>query len=133
MTPSLPESSELEWREGGCHCGAVRFRVRSGATAWRCNCSMCVRRADLQLIVPASDFELLRGAEALVEYRFNTRVAVHRFCGVCGIHPFNAPRSHPASVAVNARCIDVIELGALEIEDFDGQNWERSMDALRAG
>jgi hypothetical protein len=119
--------SAEEWFEGGCHCGAVRFRVRIvERSTWRCNCSMCIRRADLQLIVPPSHFELVRGGEALREYRFNTGVAVHRFCGTCGIHPYNTPRSNPDCVAVNARCLDAGPDG-LAIEDFDGQNWEQSM------
>ena len=116
------------WRDGGCHCGAVRFRVRvSTGAAIRCNCSICSRRADLQLIVPLSDFELVRGEEELGVYRFNTRVARHCFCRTCGIHPFNTPRSDPDCVAVNARCIDGYVDGDFEIEDFDGQHWEQSM------
>jgi hypothetical protein len=114
--------------EGGCHCGAVRFRVHSQARElWRCNCSMCSKRGDLQLIVPEAEFELLSGAEQLVVYQFNKRVAKHRFCRVCGIHSFNTPRSNPDCVAVNVRCLDAEPAEGWSVEDFDGQNWERSM------
>jgi hypothetical protein len=112
----------------------VRFRVRvAERTAVRCNCSMCAKRADLQLIVPEADFELLRGGDALRVYQFNTRVAIHRFCGTCGIHPFNTPRSNPDCVAVNIRCLDDDEGATFELEEFDGQNWERSMGQLDSG
>lgn len=117
---------------GSCHCGAVRFRVRAeGRTLVRCNCSICAKRADLQLIVPEADFELLCGADQLAVYEFNTRIAKHRFCRVCGIHAFNTPRSNPDSVAVNARCIDAPPAEGWAIEDFDGQNWEQSIHQLR--
>lgn len=126
-------SMTLEWREGGCHCGAVRFRVRSPSDrVVSCNCSMCAKRADLQLIVPSVDFEILRGESDLAEYRFNTGRARHRFCRVCGIHPFNTPRSNPDGVAVNVRCLDRTPASGWRVETFDGENWERSIGQLRA-
>lgn len=118
--------------EGGCHCGAVRFRVRvDSLDAVACNCSLCHKRGDLQLIVSADRFELLAGEGALVTYRFDTGTARHRFCGVCGIHAFNHPRSHPEGVAVNARCLDRDVLERLRVEPFDGRNWEQSIERLR--
>jgi hypothetical protein len=115
--------------EGGCHCGAVRFRVTTAAReALDCNCSICSKKGFLHLIVPAASFELLRGAEALVTYRFNTGVAVHRFCRTCGIHPFYTPRSHPDGVDVNVRCLDDDAAAAFSIAPFDGRDWERSAE-----
>jgi hypothetical protein len=120
--------------EGGCHCGAVRFRVTLTALrALECNCSICRRKATLHLIVPRERFELLCGQDALSTYTFGTHVARHHFCRVCGVSPFYVPRSHPEGVDVNARCLDV-DLGArLRVEPFDGIHWERSAAALRRG
>ena len=118
--------------EGGCHCGAVRFQVTlRGGELLDCNCSVCRRKGFLHLIVPPEDFTLLSGAEALVEYRFNTRVAVHRFCRVCGVHPFYTPRSHPDQVDVNARCLDGGLPAELPLRTFDGQRWEESVGEIR--
>lgn len=118
--------------EGGCHCGAVRFQVTlRGGELLDCNCSVCRRKGFLHLIVPPEDFTLLSGAEALVEYRFNTRVAVHRFCRVCGVHPFYTPRSHPDQVDVNARCLDGGLPAGLPLRTFDGQRWEESVGEIR--
>ena len=118
--------------EGGCHCGAVRFRVRLASfDALECNCSICRRRGDLQLVVSDDCFELLTGEDALSEYRFHTGTARHRFCRICGIHAFNHPRSHPDSVAVNARCLDDDVLSELRTEAFDGEHWEESIRQLR--
>jgi hypothetical protein len=124
-------NDEPNWYDGGCHCGRVRFRVRLGSDhAMACNCSICDKKGFINVIVEAGDFELLRGDEFLSSYRFNTETAEHRFCRVCGIHPFSRPRSHPGAYDVNARCLDR-GYDWLTITPFDGQNWEASVDAIR--
>jgi hypothetical protein len=119
-----------ETHEGGCHCGRVRFRVSaaiSGIT--ECNCSICTKKGFLHWIVSPAAFELLRGADALAEYRFNTGTARHLFCRSCGIHPFYIPRSDPDKVDVNLRCLDDIDLAQATIKRFDGRHWEAAMKA----
>jgi hypothetical protein len=117
---------------GGCHCGAVRFEARAPAavTVQRCNCSICAKTAFLHLIVPGADFTLLRGAEALTTYTFNTGVAQHTFCRHCGVKSFYVPRSNPDGFSVNLRCIDEGTIERVLLEDFDGRNWERSGASL---
>lgn len=112
---------------GGCHCGDVRFEVRTAARprVQRCNCSMCRLTGYEHLIVAASDFRLLQGADALMTYTFNTGVARHLFCRRCGIKSFYVPRSNPDGYSVNLRCLDAGTLTAIDYEDFDGQNWEQ--------
>jgi hypothetical protein len=118
--------------EGGCHCGAVRFRVAvERYEALECNCSMCARKGNLHLIVPRDRFTLLQGAEALATYRFNTGVAQHTFCTTCGIHPFYTPRSHPDAVDVNVRCLDGDAVTRFRIVQFDGRNWEANVEGIR--
>ncbi|MEL7245291.1 MAG: GFA family protein, partial [Cyanobacteria bacterium J06573_2] len=59
--------------EGGCHCGAVRFRVVvDNKKADDCNCSICTKKGFLHLIVPQNQFTLLKGEENLATYTFNT-------------------------------------------------------------
>jgi len=124
--------SEPVTYEGGCHCGGVRFRVRvTEHEAVECNCSICTKKGILHLIVEPDAFELLAGRELLTAYRFNTGVARHTFCRVCGIHPFYTPRSHPNSVDVNVRCLDGDALGRFRIRPFDGRNWEEAIKAER--
>jgi len=118
--------------EGGCHCGAVRFRVRVASyEAVECNCSICKMKGFLHLIVPPEDFELTSGEADLQTYEFNTRVAKHRFCRHCGNHPFYTPRSHPDRVDVNVRCLDGNQQDRFRIVPFDGQHWEESIHQLR--
>jgi hypothetical protein len=106
---------------GGCHCGRVRFEVDAPAQlqALECNCSICRMTGFVHLIVPASRFRLLAGEDALVDYRFNTGAARHRFCRHCGIKSFYIPRSHPDGVDVNVRCLDPGTVGACTVTAFD--------------
>jgi hypothetical protein len=120
---------------GACHCGRITFEVEADLeeeTILECNCSICRKKGFLHLIVPPERFELLSGADLLREYRFHTETAIHRFCEVCGIHPFYSPRSHPEHVDVNVRCLDGVDVEQLEIERFDGRNWESSVDEIRS-
>ena len=56
----MSEAGSGEWFEGGCHCGAVRFRVRAAERRHLvCNCSICAKKGMLGLIVPEADFELV--------------------------------------------------------------------------
>jgi uncharacterized protein (DUF1330 family) len=114
--------------EGGCHCGRVRFRVRGEPTGvTECNCSICAKKGFLHWIVAAGHFELLKGADDLVTYEFNTGTAKHRHCRHCGIHSFYVPRSDPDKIDVNVRCLDGVDPATLSIAPFDGQNWEAAM------
>lgn len=125
-----------EWTsyEGGCHCGAVRFRVRIRPEEHRvsdCNCSVCRKKGFLHLIVPPEQFTLLTGEDALSTYTFNTGIAKHTFCRNCGIHAFYRPRSHPNWFDVNVRCLEGDILCRFQIEPFDGVNWEDNVHQLQ--
>ena len=114
--------------QGGCHCGRVRFRVTADLTrVTECNCSICTKKGILHLIVPPEQFELLSGQDDLATYEFNTRTAKHKFCRVCGIHPFYVPRSDPDKIDVNVRCLDDVDVALLSPKAFDGRNWEAAM------
>jgi hypothetical protein len=118
---------------GGCHCGAVAFEVEapSQVTVRECNCSICRMTGFLHLIVPRSRFRLLRGAEALTEYRFNTGTARHLFCRHCGVKSFYVPRSNPDGYSVNLRCLDESTIGSISIEPFDDRNRATSEAKIR--
>ena len=122
--------SSKTWYEGGCHSGAVRFKVRIKVfEALECDCSICSKKGFINLITAPDDFVLLRGEDNLSTYRFNTKIAEHRFCRTCGIHPFSRPRSHPGSYDVNARCLDD-GFDFLQTIPFDGRNWEDSVGSI---
>ena len=118
--------------KGGCHCGRVRFEVEAPASVevTECNCSICAMTGYLHLIVPKSDFSLVRGEGDLATYTFNTRTAQHHFCRHCGIKSFYVPRSHPEGISVNLRCIDEGTLENVDFSSFDGRNWEQNIANL---
>lgn len=110
---------------GGCHCGIVKFEVEAPEhfEANECNCSICSKSGYLHLIVPKSKFTLISGSDVLSTYTFNTQVAQHTFCKVCGIKSFYVPRSNPEGISVNVRCLEPRPT-SITITPFDGQNWE---------
>ena len=118
--------TRLAWREGGCHCGAVRFaaELADEVEAQTCTCSICAMTGFTHVIVAAGRFRLLQGADELTTYTFNTGVAQHLFCSVCGVKSFYRPRSNPDGWSLNARCLDEATRPALKLSEFDGRNWE---------
>ena len=118
--------------KGSCHCGAVAFEVEAPEhlEVEDCNCSICSKSGFLHLIVPKSKFKLLTGEDKLNTYTFNTGVAKHTFCKVCGIKAFYNPRSNPDGIDVNVHCLDT-HPKTVNIVKFDGQNWEQNAHKLR--
>jgi hypothetical protein len=82
----------------------------------------------IHIIVPHDDFTLEGGADQLSSYRFGTGAAEHLFCSACGVKSFYQPRSHPGAWSVNAYCLD--DRPELEVEIFDGAEWEKARAAL---
>jgi hypothetical protein len=118
----------LEVREGGCHCGRVRFRAPVDLDLLsQCSCTICTKKGILHLSVSPDDFQLLSGKTSLTAYTFGTGVAQHTFCTHCGMHAFYIPRSRPDMLSVNARCLDGIDGPSPKpMGFFDGQHWEQA-------
>lgn len=117
--------------KGSCHCKAITFEVDAPASieVERCNCSLCSKAGFLHLIVPLSKFNLLTGQDVISTYKFNSGVAKHTFCKVCGIKPFYTPRSNPDGIDINVNCLDT-KPESVNIVEFDGQNWEENAQTL---
>lgn len=111
--------------KGSCHCGKVAFEVEGeikGAVA--CNCSICQRKGSLLWFVPRAQFHLLSPEEAASSYTFRKHVIKHRFCPVCGMHPYADgvdPKGN-AVAAINIRCIEDIDLTAIPVQHYDGRS-----------
>ena len=130
----VPAAQTTITHSGGCHCGRVRFEVDAPAEieVRECNCSICSKLGYLHLTVPRSRFRLLSGREHLSSYRFNTGVAEHLFCSVCGVKSFYIPRSHPDGYSVNARALDPGTVRHQVVRPFDGAEWEAHAAELPA-
>lgn len=110
--------------QGGCHCGKVRFEVELDLDqVIACNCSICTRKGLTWSFTARDRFALTSGAGDLAEYRFHTHQIAHHFCRTCGTEPFalgEAPGGGGPTAAINVRCLDGVDLQALETVDFDG-------------
>jgi hypothetical protein len=109
----------------------VRFEVTiRSLQALDCNCSVCTKKGFLHLIVPASDFALLKGQASLSTYTFGSHTAQHHFCSCCGIHSFYIPRSHPDGIDINLRCLDNDLVQFMDLVPFEGRDWEGHIDEI---
>jgi hypothetical protein len=110
---------------GSCHCGSVRFEFDAEIQgAMECNCSICSRAGWLLTFVPASQFRLLAGAEALGDYLFGKKKIHHRFCRTCGVRSFSeavGPDGRDMR-AVNLRCVEDLDLRSLPVRAVDGRS-----------
>ena len=116
---------------GSCHCKAIIFEVEANEDAEieKCNCSICTMSGYLHLIVPEKNFSLLSGESELETYTFNSGIAKHYFCKICGIKPFYIPRSNPDGIDVNVNCLEEPP-AKMRIVNFDGRNWEANAHKL---
>ena len=107
--------------DGACHCGAVRFRIESDfPELTTCDCSMCARRNAVMVMVHEDRFTLLSGEDVLQEYRFNTHVARHYFCGTCGVYPFHRKRMAPDSYGINTACLEGFDPAGIQVRETHG-------------
>ncbi len=109
---------------GSCHCGRIAFDVEGelkGALA--CNCSICQRKGSLLWFVPREQLQLQTPDENASTYTFHKHAIRHRFCPVCGIHPYGEgtdPQGR-AMAAINIRCLEGVDLAGVPVQQFDGR------------
>lgn len=120
--------------KGGCHCGAIRYRVTGEIDELvDCNCSICAMTAYLHWEVSPEQFSLETDEKAFTNYRFGTLTSQNYFCTTCGISPFRRSRSAPDQIDINARCLEGINLSEIPVVVFDGVHWEEHMERGGAG
>ena len=108
--------------KGACHCGAVQFEIEAEIDQLvTCNCSSAASASAVMAMVHESGFTLLQGQDELALYRWNSRVAKHYFCSVCGIYCFHRRRSAPDNFAVNFYCLEGLDAERIPRFAVDGQ------------
>lgn len=110
---------------GGCHCGAVRYDVRTDLSSIiECNCSLCHKRGYVLTFVGADQFTLQSGEESLTDYQFNKKIIHHLFCATCGVGSFGrgVGQSGNPMIAINVRCLDDVDLSTLQITPYNGKD-----------
>ena len=116
----------MQTYQGSCHCRKVRFEIEVEpiTTAMSCNCSICSRVGWLILGVPGAQFKLLAGEADLSDYQFGNKNIHHVFCRNCGVRAFShvTTKDGREMRAVNARCLEGLDLGAVAIKQVDGKS-----------
>lgn len=123
------EPSGVQLRSGGCHCGAIRYRVRIDASQGsRCNCSICSKISQLGAIVKPAAFELLSSPERIGVYVWGQQISRRSFCKQCGVHCF--AHGHLAElggdyVSINLNTLDDVDPLEVKVVYWDGRhnNW----------
>ncbi|MFJ3045200.1 GFA family protein [Herbaspirillum chlorophenolicum] len=110
--------------QGSCHCGDISFTAEGEiGQVMECNCSYCSRKGHLMWFVDRDKLNCtVKGS--LSTYRFNKHVIDHQFCARCGIGVFGmgtSPQGKPMA-AINARCLEGIDLDTLKRIHYDGRN-----------
>jgi hypothetical protein len=122
----------VQWYKGSCHCGFVKFEVLAKIDHLRaCNCSICTKRGALNFRVPKDALTMLTSLSELTLYQWGGKTAEDYFCPKCGVLSFRKPskltkaeiaagKTPFTGWAVNARCIDGLDLGTFNIVNIDG-------------
>lgn len=101
-----------------CHCGAVvlELDLPDGiVNPRRCDCSICRRKGAIVASVPLAGVKVVKGADLLRLYQFNTKTAKHFFCSVCGIYTHHQRRSNPDQYGYNVGCLQGVNPYELEV------------------
>lgn len=109
-----------------CHCGSVVLELdlpNGIVDPRRCDCSICRRKGAVVASVKLDGIKVLRGAEVLKLYQFNTKIAKHYFCSNCGIYTHHQRRSNPSQYGYNVGCLEGINPFLIEnVQVNDGIN-----------
>ena len=112
--------------KGACHCGRIRFEVEGEIDkVMECNCSICSKRGHLLWFVPRAQLRLETPEADFSTYLFYKKKIQHHFCPVCGCGPFGegADGKGNAMAAVNARCLEGVDVSTLEVVKVDGRSF----------
>lgn len=117
---------------GSCHCGQIGFEIDAEVPAklTRCTCSFCSKRGALYMYCAPEDFRAtVKGSDS--EYRWQTKLVGHHFCGRCGCATWSDSPAFQRDgswdgttrrIGVNARLIDEFDAATAPVEVVDGKN-----------
>jgi hypothetical protein len=97
-----------EVREGGCLCGAVRYRAEGRPVSVNhCHCRMCQRASGAPVVTwatfPVAQFKWTKGAPTI---RRSSEIAVRGFCGACGTALLWQSDAQPDLIDITAGSLD---------------------------
>jgi len=107
----MVEHNERTSKEGGCLCGAVRYRIDGySRRTTNCHCLHCRRSSGAAFVTwvefKASDFSVVSGAPS----RYESRPEVTRqCCGKCGTQLTYQHAKEPDAIDVTACSLDNVD------------------------
>lgn len=107
---------------GSCHCGAIRFHVEGDIRELvSCSCPHCRKKGYLLWFTSRDALTLSTSKSNLGSYTFDKHIIQHHFCPNCGCAPFGfGYDGHGHGLAaVNARCLDQLNLDGIPIVERD--------------
>jgi hypothetical protein len=75
-----------------------------------------------EFTIAPENFHYEADNDVLGLYQFDTKVAEHCFCRICGIYPFHVTFRKPGHYRVNLGCIDSLDTSSMEYTVFDGKS-----------
>lgn len=108
----------LKTYTGSCHCGAVRFEadIDIALGTNKCNCSICTKSRNWNVILKPDAFRLLSPQTALSDYQFGSLSGHHYFCSNCGVRSFG--RGHVAEIGGDYVSVQVMALDNLDAAEL---------------
>ena len=97
-----------EGYEGGCYCGALRYRIAEKPTeSGYCHCKICQRTSSAPVLawfgMPIESFALIAGEPRVYK---TSEQGERLFCGICGTQLLYRDSEGPQEVYVNTASLD---------------------------
>lgn len=103
-----------------CHCGRFRAEVHAEpGDLLECNCSTCARTGFLRWLLPLEAVTLKTESIRLSTYLWRDAHGGYHFCPECGVAVLRTGWGD--RIAVNARCIEGIDVFTLKSRRYDGR------------